>query len=104
MIKEAPGSIPSAELLDHLPAPAGMLLVGQSHVKVWTEGAMRECAEHAVARERERAMLARLWETHVLQALELIAAPKRPDGTWNRDRESCRQLAVEALGRYNDAV
>ena len=31
-------------------------------------------------------------------ALELIAAPRRPDGSWNRDREACRQLAVEALG------
>jgi hypothetical protein len=37
------------------------------------------------------------------QALELIAAPMRPDGTWNRDREACRQLAAEALGRYDDA-
>lgn len=32
-------------------------------------------------------------------ALELIASPMRPDGTWNRDREACRQLAVEALKR-----
>lgn len=32
-------------------------------------------------------------------ALELIAAPMRPDGTWNRDREACRQLAQEALGK-----
>lgn len=31
------------------------------------------------------------------EALELIAAPRRPDGTWNRDREACRQLAAEAL-------
>lgn len=30
-------------------------------------------------------------------ALELIATPKRPDGTWNRDREACRVLAAEAL-------
>lgn len=36
------------------------------------------------------------------EALELIAAPVRPDGTWNRDREACRQLAAEALGRYED--
>jgi len=35
-------------------------------------------------------------------ALELIAAPVRPDGTWNRDREACRQMAAEALGRYED--
>lgn len=31
------------------------------------------------------------------EALELIAAPRRPDGTWNRDREACRQIAREAL-------
>ena len=35
-------------------------------------------------------------------ALELIAAPMRPDGTWNRDREACRELAAEALGRYDE--
>jgi hypothetical protein len=33
------------------------------------------------------------WE----QALLLIATPMRPDGTWNRDREACRQLAQDAL-------
>jgi hypothetical protein len=38
----------------------------------------------------------------VVEALELIAAPMRPDGTWNRDREACRQIAAEALGRYGD--
>ena len=37
-------------------------------------------------------------------ALELIAAPMRADGTWNRDREACRELAAEALGRYEDAA
>jgi hypothetical protein len=31
------------------------------------------------------------------QALTLIATPMRPDGTWNRDRDACRQLAEEAL-------
>lgn len=37
------------------------------------------------------------------EALELIATPQRPDGTWNRDREACRELAAEALGRYDDS-
>ncbi len=37
------------------------------------------------------------------EALELIAAPMRPDGTWNRDREACRELAAEALRRYDDS-
>lgn len=36
-------------------------------------------------------------------ALELIAAPKRSDGTWNRDREACRELAAAALRRHDDS-
>ena len=43
-----------------------------------------------------------LWPLQAREALELIAAPQRPDGTWNRDREACRQIAAEALGRYDD--
>lgn len=31
------------------------------------------------------------------EALRLIATPKRPDGTYNRNREACEQLANEAL-------
>ena len=31
------------------------------------------------------------------EALELIAAPMRPDGTYNRDRRACELLAKEAL-------
>jgi hypothetical protein len=27
------------------------------------------------------------------EAIELIAAPKRPDGTYNRSREACEQMA-----------
>ena len=30
-------------------------------------------------------------------ALELIAAPKRPDGTYNRCREACEKLAKDVL-------
>ncbi len=30
-------------------------------------------------------------------ALNLIAAPKRSDGTYNRGRESCEQVAKQAL-------
>jgi hypothetical protein len=32
-------------------------------------------------------------------ALELIAAPVRADGTYNRDRSACEQLAREALDK-----
>lgn len=31
------------------------------------------------------------------EALSLIANPKRPDGTYNRCREACEQVAKEAL-------
>ena len=66
---------------------------------------MSECAIMAAARERERTMFSRrpgLWALRAREVLELIAAPMRPDGTWNRDREACRQMAAEALGRYED--
>ena len=33
-------------------------------------------------------------------ALQLIAAQQRSDGTWNRDREACRQLAENTLNKY----
>ena len=35
--------------------------------------------------------------TRLRAALEIIAAPMRPDGTWNRDREACRELAERVL-------
>ena len=38
-----------------------------------------------------------LWALEAREVLQLIAAPMRPDGTWNRDREACRQLAADAL-------
>lgn len=44
-----------------------------------------------------------LWALQAREALELIAAPQRVDGSWNRDREACRQLAAEALGRDTDS-
>ena len=31
------------------------------------------------------------------EALQLIATPKRPDGTYNRSRDACEQLARDAL-------
>jgi len=43
-----------------------------------------------------------LWAMEARQALELIATPMRPDGTWNRDRAACRQIAAEALGRHDE--
>ena len=39
-----------------------------------------------------------------IDALQLIASPMRPDGTWNRDREACRKLAFYALWKMGAAV
>ena len=36
-------------------------------------------------------------------ALELIASPIRPDGTWNRDRAACQQIAQEAIDKAGKA-
>jgi hypothetical protein len=38
------------------------------------------------------------------QALELIAVGKRPDGSYNRGREACEQIAREALRKVDDAA
>ena len=43
-----------------------------------------------------------LWAMLARDALEMIATPRRPDGTWNHDRESCRLIAAEALWQYDD--
>jgi hypothetical protein len=71
---------------------------------------MAECAAMAAARERQRLADAGFGRRPSLQAmemrsaLELIAAPMRPDGTWNRDRAACQQIAAEALWRYEDGA
>ena len=40
-------------------------------------------------------VLAEWWR--MVAALELIASGPRPDGTYNRDRAACRELALETL-------
>ena len=79
--------------------------------RLYTESQVRalmtECAAMVSARERQRPVFSRrpsLWALQAREALELIAAPQRTDGTWNRDREACRELAAEALGRYEDGA
>ena len=69
------------------------------------EAALAQQAEPARSQQMADAGFTRrpsLWALQAREALELIAAPQRPDGTWNRDREACRQIAAEALGRYDD--
>ena len=36
-----------------------------------------------------------------LSALQLIAMPKRPDGTYNRSRRACEELARKTLEEMN---
>jgi hypothetical protein len=38
----------------------------------------------------------------LVAALRLIAAPKRSDGTYNRSREACEELARKALAEIGD--
>ena len=80
-------------------------LSDSADVQAWIAKVM-DCAAAEVAKavqqERERTMYSRrpgLWALEAREVLQLIAAPMRPDGTWNRDREACRQLAAEVLGR-----
>lgn len=40
----------------------------------------------------------------LIEALELIAAPKRPDGTYNRCREACEFVARQALAEYRGEI
>ena len=76
--------------LGPMPEPAGFMHDRLGTVPAYTDAEMRLYAEQE--RAEANADLARL-----VSALELIAAGPRPDGTWNRDREACRQLALQAL-------
>src|SRR5690554_3724998 len=58
----------------------------------YAAGAARRVLMAQIAQRRAEARAERMAE-----ALRLIAAPIRPDGTWNRDREACRQIARDAL-------
>jgi hypothetical protein len=61
--------------------------------------------EHMLQEELEKLR----YENHKLlqkldkasQALNLIASPKRSDGTYNRCREACEQLARQTLKDIN---
>jgi chromosome segregation ATPase len=50
-------------------------------------------------RTRQERDEARRERDRLRKALELIAAPKRADGTYNRCREACEQIARAALGQ-----
>ena len=63
-----------------------------SFIKLCTEQLMAKCRALEIQRAAARADVARL-----RAALELIAVPMRPDGTYNRDRAACGTLAREAL-------
>lgn len=42
--------------------------------------------------------------SHATSALELIASPVRPDGTYNRCRQACENLAKDALKSVQEAL
>lgn len=49
----------------------------------------------ALLQDQIKALKLQVMEMEI--ALETIAAPKRPDGTYNYCREACEQIAKEAL-------
>lgn len=85
----------SAAIVEHNIHSAGLWVVREYTLDTRTRSQTLADAGY-VRRQSLRALDMR-------EALELIAAPMRPDGTWNRDREACRELAAEALGRYDDS-
>ncbi len=46
---------------------------------------------------KEAYTMGELQASKAVEALRLVAAPKRADGTYNRDREACEKLAKEVL-------
>ena len=65
----------------------------------YAAGAARRVLMAQIAQRRAEARAERLAE-----ALRLIAAPIRSDGSWNRDREACRQIARDALRAHDQEV
>ena len=61
----------------------------------WRQSAYRDVSHSESFTAGANYLLPRL--KRLEEALHLIAAPKRSDGTYNRCREACEQLAAEAL-------
>lgn len=62
--------------------------------KYYGPAGLRAVSEFIAERDAARAALAT-----AVEALELIAAPKRADGTYNRCREACEELARATLAK-----
>ena len=92
----------AAERDEHCGTLAGQLIKAEDTV-------VRLIAERDQARaERDQANRIALDEitktNRYFRALDLIAAPMRPDGTYNRCREACEKLAADALKEPTDEV
>jgi hypothetical protein len=77
---------PALHLPTYMPEPSHL------HVKLQEANAKIERLTE------DRAYWSHLCERHSI-ALALIATPPRPDGTWNRDRQACYELAKQELER-----
>ena len=77
---------PKLEIIKHY-ARANMepLIAEIEALRVRADAMAGEAIKHEARAER------------LAEALRMIAMPQRSDGTWNRDRETCRQIAEEAL-------
>lgn len=64
--------------------------------KDWCTGFCRTCGT-GCAQYCEEVFKLKAENARLREALELIATPIRPDGSWNRDRKACQELAKVAL-------
>lgn len=62
---------------------------------------LRDGAEHCRLKDNEY-LLGKIGAYE--SALDLIAMGKRPDGTYNRSREACEQLAKEVLAEWRTTI
>ena len=85
---------------------AELLLDAANHIESLRLEVRTQRHEIAALREERNVLLE--WErpsvddiAQMEQALLQVAAPKRPDGTYNHCREACEQLAKDALRRVS---
>lgn len=91
-----------AERAEHAKAKAEFVNAAKAQADILrdqTSEAIRQMnavEQRLTAEQQAHAEIERLCG-RLVETLQLIAAPKRPDGTYNRCREACEQLAKEAI-------
>ena len=86
----------SIVLIDVADSPEQAMVRLGSLSKDWCTGFCRTCGT-GCAQYCEEIFKLKAENARLREALELIAAPMRPDGTWNRDRKACQELAKAVI-------